>query len=198
MVLLNKFAVSKFLHFVSAFERYSTYTKEEYYFSVKYTITLFLTTAVMTLLVEGLTFHNFNAYEYGVVEEESIMFVVNAFFIPLLWLLNPLQLIRLVRRRLNYGLKDLTQGEANSLMMDEPASLGKHFAETIEILWFTFMYSSLIPVGALFILAGLSINYWVVKFTILRRSSLEQHISGNFLTLALKLLDVCLIMQPAG
>ena len=51
VVLLNKFAISKFLHWISDLERHSTYSKEEYYFSIKYTLTLFLTTAVMTLLV---------------------------------------------------------------------------------------------------------------------------------------------------
>jgi len=126
------------------------------------------------------------------------MFIINAFFIPFLWLVNPLQLIRIIRRKLNYGKSELTQGEANNLMMDEPASLGKHFAETIEIIWFTFMYSSVIPSGAIVILVGLSINYWVVKYTILKRSAVDHHVSGSFVTLALKLLDVSLMMKPAG
>jgi hypothetical protein len=69
VVLLNKFAISTFLHFISSFEKYATYSKEEYYFSVKYTITLFLTTAVMTLLVEGVTLKNVYTYDFGIVEE---------------------------------------------------------------------------------------------------------------------------------
>jgi flagellar biosynthesis protein FliP len=60
------------------------------------------------------------------------------------------------------------------------------------------MYSSIIPAGALIILVGLAINYWVVKFTILRRCSLTHKISGNFVMFALTLLDVSLIMKPIG
>ena len=60
------------------------------------------------------------------------------------------------------------------------------------------MYSSVIPAGAIVILAGLSINYWVVKYTILRISSVDHQISGTFILPALKLLDISLIMKPAG
>jgi hypothetical protein len=60
------------------------------------------------------------------------------------------------------------------------------------------MYSSIIPSGALVILIGLSINYWVVKYTILKRSSVDHQVSGSFVTLALKLLDVSLLMKPIG
>jgi len=103
VVLLNKFAITKFLHFISEFEKHSTHSKEEFYFSLKYTVTLFLTTAVMTLLVEGVTFNNVFEYEFGIVEEESIMFMVNGFFIPFLWLVNPLQIFRVIQRRKKYG-----------------------------------------------------------------------------------------------
>jgi len=60
------------------------------------------------------------------------------------------------------------------------------------------MYSCIIPAGALIIMAGLSINYWVVKFTILRRCSLTHKISGSFVMFALALLDISLIMKPIG
>jgi len=37
------------------------------------------------------------------------MFAMNAFFVPLIWLINPWQIHVLARRKLNYGRKDLTQ-----------------------------------------------------------------------------------------
>jgi hypothetical protein len=82
----------------------------------------------MTLLVEGVTFNNVFSYEFGIVEEESIMFIVNALFVPLLWLVNPLHLIRVLQRKMSYGKTNLTQGEANEIMMNGQASLGKLFA----------------------------------------------------------------------
>ena len=57
----------------------------------------------MTLLVEGATYNNVATYEYGIVEEESVMFIVNSFFIPFLWLVNPLQLVKLAVRKYRYG-----------------------------------------------------------------------------------------------
>ena len=67
----------------------------------------------MTLLVEGATFKNVFNYEFGIVEEESIMFMINAFFIPFLWLVNPLQLFRILRRKYREGKEEYTQREAN-------------------------------------------------------------------------------------
>ena len=84
------------------------------------------------------------------------------------------------------------------MMMNEPAALGKHFSETIEIIWFTFMYSSIVPAGAIVILVGFVINYWVIKYTLLRRSSVNHKVSGDFILLALKLLDISLVMKPTG
>ena len=126
------------------------------------------------------------------------MFFVSAIFVPFLWLVNPFQMSKYIKRKMNYGKPHLTQGEANNLMMDEPASLGKLLAETIEIIWFTYMYSSVIPLGGILVLGGFMVNYWIVKHSILRRSSIDHQVSGGFITMALTLLDISLIMKPAG
>lgn len=126
------------------------------------------------------------------------MFMVSSFFVPLIWLINPLQISRTFKRKKQFGSQVLTQREVNQLMMDEPASLGKLFSETIETIWFTYMYSSIIPAGGILVLVGLAINYWVVKFNILRRSSIDHQVSGKFIMMALSLLDFSLIMKPVG
>lgn len=77
---------------------------------------MFFTTALMTLAVEDLRFHNFYSHPYGVIEEETVMFFMNALFVPFIWLINPWQLSVLIKRKLNYGRKDLTQKEANKIM----------------------------------------------------------------------------------
>ncbi len=83
-------------------------------------------------------------------------------------------------------------------MMDYPASLGKLFSETIETIWFTYMYSTVIPLGGILVLVGFAINYWIVKFNILKRSSIDHQVSGKFIMMALTLLDFSIIMKPAG
>lgn len=63
----------------------------------------------MTLAVEDITFHNFYQHEYGVIEEESVMFLINAFFVPLIWLINPEQIQILIQRKLSENKPYFTQ-----------------------------------------------------------------------------------------
>jgi hypothetical protein len=44
------------------------------------------------------------------------MFFMNALFVPFIWLINPWQIAVLIKRKLNYGRRDLTQKEANKIM----------------------------------------------------------------------------------
>lgn len=55
-------------------------------------------------------------------------------------------------------------------MEDYPYDMGKRYAETIETMWFTFLYVTLIPIGAFLSLLGLWMYYWVDKYNLLRRS----------------------------
>ena len=64
----------------------------------------------------------------GVIEEENIMFFINAFFVPIIWLVNPWQLFILIKRKINYGKENLTQAEANAIMSDCPYVIGKRYA----------------------------------------------------------------------
>lgn len=43
-------------------------------------------------------------------------------------------------------------------------------------MWFTFLYSSLIPLGSCLSLTGFIIYYWVDKYNLLRRSTLSSTI----------------------
>jgi hypothetical protein len=47
--------------------------------------------------------------KYGVLEEESIMFFFNSFLIPIIWFIHPWQIYRLIKRKIYFGRKDLTQ-----------------------------------------------------------------------------------------
>lgn len=70
---------------------------------------LFFTTALMTLAVEAIRFHNYYSHPYGVVEEETIMFLMNSFFVPFFWLVNPTRIFKYFKRRLYYGKPSMTQ-----------------------------------------------------------------------------------------
>ena len=55
-------------------------------------------------------------------------------------------------------------------MEDYPYDMGKRYAEIIETMWFTFLYVTLIPIGAFLSLVSLWMYYWVDKYNLLRRS----------------------------
>lgn len=66
------------------------------------------------------------------------------------------------------------------------------------MMWFTYLYSTLIPVGAVITAFGLIIYYWVDKYNLLRRSSVTGQISGGIINKSLTLLDFTLILRPIG
>ena len=65
-------------------------------------------------------------------------------------------------------------------------------------MWFTFLYGTLIPVGAFVTFIGLGFYYWVDKFNLLKRSSLSHSVSGKLVVISLKLLDFTLILRSIG
>jgi hypothetical protein len=65
-------------------------------------------------------------------------------------------------------------------------------------MWFTYLYATLIPVGAVITVFGLICYYWVDKFNLLRRSSISGQISGNIINVSMTLLDFTLLMKPFG
>jgi len=66
------------------------------------------------------------------------------------------------------------------------------------MMWFTFLYSTLIPVGAVLTCIGLGLYYWTDKYNLLRRSSITGNISGKLIQTSLTLLDITLFVRPIG
>jgi hypothetical protein len=66
------------------------------------------------------------------------------------------------------------------------------------MMWFTFLYSELIPLGAFLILIGLILYYWVDKYNLFRKSTIKVGISGKLAVLGLNCLDATLWLAPAG
>lgn len=98
---------------------------------------------------------------------------MNSLLVPIIWAINPFQIVVLIKRKLSFGKKHLTQREANHLMEDFQYDVGKRYAEILESMWFTFLYASLIPMGAFLTAIGIGLYYWVDKYNLLRRSSLK-------------------------
>jgi hypothetical protein len=117
------------------------------------------------------------------------MFFFSTFFVPIIWLVNPWYIWRTYQRGKHEKKTDyLTQERANKLMEDPEYLMGKRYGEVLEMLWFTFLYSCVIPFGSILILIGISTYYWVDKYNLLRKSSITQGVSGDLCLKALFLL----------
>ena len=92
----------------------------------------------------------------------------------------------------------MTQREAHSLMEASEYDIGKRYAEVIETMWFTFLYSSIIPIGAFISFFGLIFYYWIDKYNLLRRSTLSVEVQGRLVRFTMKLLDRTLIFKVIG
>lgn len=125
------------------------------------------------------------------------MFFVTAFLIPLIWFIHPYNLWRNFQYKRHRN-KLVSQKEANLLSENVAYDLGKRYAEVFEIMWFTFLYSELIPLGSFLVLIGLILYFWVDKYNFLRKSVLKSGMSGKMAILALKSLDATLFLPPAG
>lgn len=126
------------------------------------------------------------------------MFFMNSFLVPLIWLINPWHLVKLVKKWYYFGKKNITQKNANEVMEDVHYSMGKRYAEIVESIWFTFLYSSLIPLGAFLIFFGLAFFYWIDKYNLLRKSCIKENVSGGMSMKAMGLLDITLILRSVG
>ena len=65
-------------------------------------------------------------------------------------------------------------------------------------MWFTYLYLSLIPIGAAITIVGLILYYWVDKYNLLRRASVPSNIAGELSLYSMELLDLTLIFKPVG
>ena len=120
VVLFNKLVMVVLFHKFTDLEGHDTMSKFQFSFALKYCMGLFFTTALMTLAVEAISFRNYYEHPYGVIEVETIMFFMNALFVPFFWLVNPFHIVKKIKRFMKKGKKTLTQAEANLLMEDTP------------------------------------------------------------------------------
>ena len=65
-------------------------------------------------------------------------------------------------------------------------------------MWFTFLYATIIPIGAMISFFGLILYYWIDKYNLLRRSTVSIQVQGKLVKTTMKLLDFTLILKPVG
>jgi hypothetical protein len=64
--------------------------------------------------------------------------------------------------------------------MEKPEySIGKRYAEIMKTMWFTFFYSSAIPMGIIWSICGLLFYYIVDKYTLIYKRTVKESIGKN-------------------
>lgn len=126
------------------------------------------------------------------------MLIFNAYFGPLVWLLNLEGAVAWIKRKIYYGNSYFTQQQANELMERPKYNMGKRYAEVIKTIWFTFLYVELIPFGAVYSLTGLILYYFVDKHVLLHLSSTKESVSSKLSRTMVTILDFTLVLKPAG
>lgn len=67
IVILNKFLLPPVCHILTDLEKHTNCNEFEFSFALKYTLSMFFTTALMTLAVEAIVFKNYYSSKFGVV-----------------------------------------------------------------------------------------------------------------------------------
>lgn len=128
VVIFNKFIMGPVLHYFTHLEHHDDKANDDFSFAFKYALGMFFTTCLMTITVEALMHKNYYSHPFGIVEEESLMFIFSSILVPLIWLIHPYQLAHKFQRWLYEGTEYVTQKEANHLMADYEYSVGKRYA----------------------------------------------------------------------
>lgn len=131
IVVFNKFVMGRVLHFFTHMEKHDNKADEDFSFAAKYALGMLFTTALMTIAIEAVKYKNYYKEPFGVIEEETIMFILCAFIIPLIWTINPFQLYHKYQRNKHFWHNTVSQHEANHLMADYHYDMGKRYAEVL-------------------------------------------------------------------
>jgi hypothetical protein len=77
-------------------------------------------------------------------------------------------------------------------------SMGKRYAEIIKTIWFTFLYSELLPFGVIYSVTGLILYYFVDKYVLLYKCSVKESVSSKLSRTMITVLEFTLVLKPAG
>lgn len=88
IILFNKFCVGVIIHHIVDLEKIGNKTHFQISFARKLSVALFMNAAVISYVID-IVIQN-NIYDYGgFIYNESLIFMLNALFPPLVWLVDP-------------------------------------------------------------------------------------------------------------
>jgi len=105
---------------------------------------------------------------------------------------------RALRNHDKESLSEYTQGEINQLFEREEFDIASRFAVFFRNLALAMLFLPILPIGVFFSIGAITIEYWIVKWTVLRRTTsrityskeLAESMKGEF--------DFCLVCFTCG
>lgn len=88
IVIFNKFVIGKVLHYIVDEELISNKTKFNISYAHKLSVALFLNTAGLSYIIDIVILKNIIG-QGGFIQNETQVFILNAVFPPLVWLVDP-------------------------------------------------------------------------------------------------------------
>jgi hypothetical protein len=123
---------------------------------------------------------NWFSTNYGLTSDVCNFLLVDAFFMPLLLILDDKYLIRLfLRTRVSSGKLQVTQEEANKIWTNPEMELAKRSAKYVTTFLVCLLFSPLFPLALPIGFASFLIKYSIDKYLLLRRYSRSFHIGAG-------------------
>ena len=98
LVFFNKFALGFLINEICDREKWNTHGKMNVSFGYKLTIALFFNNALITLIVELISFNNYYGVG-GMIYLEFIIFILNSFVPALSWIIDPSTIAKNLKRK---------------------------------------------------------------------------------------------------
>ena len=176
-VIAINFVLARLIRLFSSFEKITTFTGYNTSVAVKLTIAQCINTALIAIIVSPDSDDWFTPY--GLVVNMTYIFISNTVVGALVSIISPVYLIKTIRKWSARRDKFLVQGQANTLYEGPPVDMAQRYANVAKTLIVVFAYAPIIPLGFLFGLATLVLDYWVDKILLLRRHARPLRMSGD-------------------
>lgn len=183
-------------------ERISSKTKFNIQFATKLSVALFINTAVISYVIDIVIVDNIIG-EGGFIYNESKVFILNALFPPIVWLIDPYNLLKVHTRnkelaKVKLNQSAVTQQQANFIMEHTEYYQAKRYADIMKTVWFTFLFGGVMPLGIAVSIVGLSLYYWVDLYNVMRRRTVNESLAKEVSLAMIELLELSLVFCGIG
>lgn len=175
LVVINTVVIEQIFRRVVHMDHYDTQTKYIINLSQKLTIAQFINSAIVTCVIDIL--YNDNVFgPGGLIYTMFYFFVINAVSGPVINYIDISYVIKLIKQKIYFKQKDkcmLTQVEANQILEYPRHEIEISYADIMKTMYISIFYSTVVPIGQYISIVGIIFYYWVEKYIIVKRKTIN-------------------------